>query len=365
MPFESGSFALAMFRMPKKLPENSLELFASRQAGLLDQIKDEPVMGWVSGRHLLESRIDEETAICGGHLHMCLRTAERKIPATLLKAICRREELIYMQANNTVSVPSKVRKQIKAEAVEKNLLKMPPSITGVPMVIDQAAGMLYLGCASQAQIDNFLALFLKTTEIEPLPFNIDYIAVHSCKCDPTSLHTLSFTDKSANEDDPMPGRDFLTWLWYFSEMEGGTVKLDKYGEFALAIEGPLTFAYSAEAKGSGETSVKKGCPLRSAEAKAALEVGKKLKKAKILLVRGEERWTGSFDADKFVFSGLSLPDGEEMEHSSRFAERIEFLHMFQMAMQEYVKTFIESASGKEFKSLEKKIIKWASERASY
>ena len=35
------------------MPENYLELFAKHSAGKLDDVKDEPVLGWVSGRHLL------------------------------------------------------------------------------------------------------------------------------------------------------------------------------------------------------------------------------------------------------------------------------------------------------------------------
>ncbi|OGV51047.1 MAG: hypothetical protein A2017_12735 [Lentisphaerae bacterium GWF2_44_16] len=365
MPFESGSFTLSIFRMPEKLPENYLELFASNNAGTLDSVKDEPISGWVSGRYLLETRIDEETAISGGHLYLNLRTAERKIPSMLLKAICRREELAYIQANKAISVPSKIRREIKEEAVEKNLMKMPPTISAVSFVIDMASGLLYLGTGSTAQIDNFLGCFHKTTQLEPLQLNIEDMMERLFKGRESDLPTLTFSADAGKDEGPAPGRDFLTWLWYYSEKEGGSVKLDKYGEFEMMIEGPLTFAFSEEAKGSAETNLKKGNPLRSAEAKAALNVGKRLKKAKITIVRGEEIWTCSFDADKFVFGGVSLPDGEEMEPDSRFAERINYLHIFQLVIQEYFRTFVAATKDSELQALEKKIQKWAKERDSY
>ena len=64
----------------------------------------------------------------------------------------------------------------------------------------------------------------------------------------------------------------------------------------------------------------------SAEAKAALAVGKKLRKAKILMARGDaDKWSFTFDADTFTITGLTLPETEEMELNARFEERVIFL----------------------------------------
>lgn len=365
MPFEKGSVTIAIYRLTEKLPENYLEFFAANTAGTLDSVKDEPVTGWVSGRHLLEVKIDEETAICGGHVYLNMRTAERKIPATLLNAICRREEFVYMQANNTISVPSKIRKEIKEDAIEKNLMKMPPSISAVPFVIDMASDMLYLGTGSPTQRDNFLEFFHKTVEVEPFPVDAQDMMHRLFDATVTDLPAIRFSAEGQADSEPVPGRDFLTWLWYYSEEGGGKISLDNYGDFECMVEGPLTFAFSAEAKGSAEANIKKGNPMRSAEAKAALQVGKKLKKAKVTIVRGQDAWAFTFDADKFVYGSLSLPDGEEMEIASCFAERVTFLHIFNLAMQEYFRVFAESMRSKDFHALEKKIMKWASERDSY
>lgn len=361
MPFEYGSFAMTIFKMPRNLPENYLELFSSLKAGQLDQVGDEPSIGWVSGRHLLESEIDDATALCGGHLYLNLRTAERKIPATLLNAICKRAELAYMQENNAMKVPPKEKKRIKQEAVEKNLKKMPPTISGIPMVLDMASNALYVGTGSTAQLDNFLAVFLKTTEVEPFHLNVEEMLgerIHK-------LPLVSFSEETS-DDNPTPARDFLTWLWFYSEMHGGKVTHKQFGDFEIMIEGPLTFSFSSDdTKGSCETAVKKGNPLLSAEAKAALQVGKKLKKAKFTMARGQEIWKGSVDIDKFAFSGITLPEGEEMERESSFQERIEFLNIFSEAMKLYFEKFVETVTAKEWMKTEKEIQKWVRERDSY
>ena len=163
MPFDNGTVTLTIFRLPMDLPENVLELLHAGRSGMLDAVKEEPMIGWVSGRHLLESDINEETAICGGHIYINLRKAERKIPSALMTAICRREELVYMQANDCVTVPRKVRRQIKQDAIEKHLMKMPPSLAAIPVVIDRNTNYLYLGATSNAQIDDFISKFIKST----------------------------------------------------------------------------------------------------------------------------------------------------------------------------------------------------------
>jgi hypothetical protein len=243
-------------------------------------------------------------------------------------------------------------------------MKMPPSLSAVPVVVDRASKVMYLGTGSPSQVDNFLAFFLKTFEAEPMQLNVDEMMFRLFQKDGVDLPQLSFTDAFI-EEEHTPARDFLTWLWYFSEEESGRISLEQYGDFELMIDGPLTLAFAAEGKGATETTIKKGSPLKSAEAKAALEVGKKLRKAKLVFCRGEDIWSGTFDADKFSFSGVQLPEGEEMEANSRFAERIQFLHIFQIALQEYFKKFVDETTGTGWQELEKKIKKWTEERDSY
>ena len=62
MPFERGTLAVTMFSLPESMPENYLELFSQYKAGNLDAVKDEPQVGWVGGRHLLETTIAERIA---------------------------------------------------------------------------------------------------------------------------------------------------------------------------------------------------------------------------------------------------------------------------------------------------------------
>ena len=364
MPFDRGSVTFTVFSLPERLPENYVELFYGRRAGKLDDISEDVQIGWVTGRHLLESNIVEETTICGGHVYLNMRKAERKIPASLLNAICKREELVWMAANEAPKVPAKVKKDIREEMVEKHLMKMPPHITGLPFVIDMAAKMLYLGSGSQTQIDDFVAFFNQTVGIEPHQMTVEEMMFRHFKTDCRDLPQLKLSH-NAQDDETVHARDFLTWLWYFSETTGGKLQSDKYGDFELMLEGPLTLAFFMEGQGATETTVKKGLPQKSAEAKVALAIGKKLRKSKLTIARGEDIWTGAFDADKCSFSSLRLPDGQEMEEHSRFAERVQNLYVFQDVFQEYFKAYVDFVTADDWEAKQLEIITWASERDSF
>ncbi len=364
MSFERGSFALTLFRLPEKLPDDALELFESKAAGKLDDLKDELAVGWVSGRHLLERKINEATATCGGHFYLSLRTAQRKIPASLLNAECRMEELEYMQMNKLLFVPNKVRRQIKKDIEEKRLMQMTPVLSGIPFVIDKTSSMLYLGTSSPTKMDTFLSLFLDTFKMEPVQIGIDDMMFRMFKQDVTGLKPVRFSKNCKAESNP--GRDFVTWLWFHCEERGGKLKTKDFGDFELMIEGPITFALSDEAEGSGETVVRKGNPLRSAEAKAALDVGKKIKKAKFTIARDKEIWSGTIDADLMTFSGLKLPEGEKLDDpGSIFAERVNLLHIFQNVIQEYFRMFASSVRGEKWAKEESEILKWGAEKQAY
>jgi len=363
MPFDNGSLALTYFYLSNPMPDDYLEKFASYKAGTLDSVKDEQQIGWVTGRTLLESEINEHTSIRGGHLFLQMRTAERKIPAILLKAICQREELAFMAANETEKVTSKAKKEIREEVTEKHLRNMPPTIGGVPFVVDLSNNMLYLGTASAKQIENFIGFFYKTTGVEPIQMSAGEMMYRLFQVGENELPELLFSEDA--DDEPIPARDFLTWLWYFYETQDNRIEVGSYGDIEMMIEDPLVFAFASQTKGAGETAVKKGDrPLHSPEAQAALTVGKKLKKAKLTFTRGQDIWSCSFDADRFAFTGLKLPVGEEMDMNSRFAERITNLQIFHDIIMEYFRIYAEAVRGEKGKKLAKDVLNWTKKRSA-
>lgn len=364
MSFERGAVSVTVFRIPESLPENAIDLFAAKAAKKLNDIPGDDVsVGWVSGRNLLELNINEATAKLGGYIYLNLRVAQRKILGGAFNAECRKQELDWMTMNKMEFVPGKVRREIKKDVKEKALMKIEPQISGIPFVIDTNAHLLYLGATSPRKIDTFLAYFHDTFKIEPVQMCGRDIMFNLFNKDADDLSCVKFAKSAPHQTESERGRDFLTWLWYFSEEKNGHLNLENYGDFEIMIEGPLTFAQTDEAEGSRETVVRKGNPLRSAEAKTALDTGKKLKKAKFAIARGKEVWKGTFDVGFFTFGGLSLPEGEKLlDSDSMFAERVNYLHVFQQAIQGYFAIFAITLGSADWPKEQERILEWSENR---
>ncbi len=365
MPFDNGPITCRVCQMPQPLPENAVFEFNRRKARDLQRVGTEPEFGWVTGRHLLENRIDEETAYAGGFLHLALRLTERKVPASLLRAYCRMRELEW-EAEHGKRPNRKQRQEIKVEILQALLPEMPPQMKGVPFVVDANAERLYLGAGPGSGEDTFLELFRETTGFEPVPLGPEIYASIALGIEPVDVPELRFTPETntdAETDGSIMGRDFLTWLWYIQE-EIGEVSLDPYGRFTLMLDGPLVF--QAEDGGARESIVRKGAPTISAEAKAALMVGKKLRRAKLYL-RDESgaTWSAIVDADTFVFRTLKLPEGEALEPHAVFEERITNLFLFQRAFYALFELFLKEIRVPEkYETLQRSIKEWVARRES-
>ena len=90
--------------------------------------------------------------------------------------------------------------------------------------------------------------------------------------------------------------------------------------------------------------------------------GKKLKKAKVSVTRNNEVWSGNFDADKFAFGSLALPEGEAQDDEGRFEERMESLAVLANALECYFNVFADKLSAPDFPEYQKKIQKWVLDR---
>jgi hypothetical protein len=322
MSFESGSIAVRMFYVGKGLPKDVVEKFAKHEAPPLKSIGTGAAQGWVGGRHLIDVPITEENAYYGGYLRVALVKAERKVPGSLLRAECMLEEVAYMRAEGKAYVDRKARSDIRKEVMGRLLPTMPPTLKGIPLVYDDREQVMYAGALSESQLDAFLISFKGTVGVNLIPVNAGTAAAKRRGINVADWRKTSFSAEVGDEEmEEAPGLDFLTWLWFASEARGGIFATKEYGELGVAIEGPLLFTRAGA--GAHEISLRKGLPTVSAEAKTALLSGKKLRRAKVMLARGDEKWTCSFDAEMFVFRGVRLPEPKEMlDPASRFQERV-------------------------------------------
>ncbi len=361
MSFEGGSISFRMFHLPQDLPANAVERFARHKLPALDYLKDAPVSGWVTGRHL-DRHITKDTAYHGGYLRMTLVQAERKIPTSLLRAECRMEELARQEADNAAFLPARVRSEIKRAVYDRLLPQMPPALKGISFVLHEASQLLFATCLSDKQTDAFLTGFTQAQPAQPIVLDPNSTAAWRRHVDVRDWPAVSFSPEvEAGSEDKNVGLDFLTWMLFASEARGGIFKLGDLGSFGILVEGPLLFYM--EGAGAHETVLRKGDPVFSMEAKAALLAGKKLRRAKVTFARGHETWQVTLDARDFVFRSLRLPDTEALDPIGRFQERMRALEVFAQAFFALYERFLDERGRTEtWRQTISEIHRWISDR---
>jgi hypothetical protein len=117
------------------------------------------------------------------------------------------------------------------------------------------------------------------------------------------------------------GEEFLTWMWFRWETDGGEFRLAGGRVVGVALDDLLTFAPPSEDE--TEQTLRHGLPTRTAEARTALRQGRRLRKARLLLAEGPRQWSATLDAQAMQLSAVKLPeDAEEVEsEADRTADR--------------------------------------------
>ncbi len=326
MAFESGSISFRLFHMAQKMNDGAVQQFAKHALPSLEALGADKMAGWVTGRHLLDRHVTEDTAHFGGYLRLTLVSAERKIPSALFRAECKMEELAQLAASGYERLSARVRSEIRESVTSRLLPKMPPQLKAQPFIAEVTGDRLWASALSDVQAEDFAQQFGRSAGSAPIPLTPETAAARR-KIDVRQWDLAVFSPEAEGEPvSDRAGHDFLTWFWFIAEARRGLVTLPEIGEFGLLIEGPLTFVM--EGGGAHEIVLRKGEPRVSAEAKAALLAGKKLKRAKITLARGDEMWSCGLDGDNFAFRGLKLPQTEQLDAVSRFQDRMRLLETF-------------------------------------
>lgn len=329
MAFEHGTISFRIFELARPLPDGYLQRFADHAAPPLSSSSENAVAGWVTGRHMLDRDIKEETALYAGILRLALLEVERKIPSSLLKAECRMEELAVLAAEGKKFLKANERAEIRKSIEDRLRPQMPPSLKGLPFIHQPGRKTLYGTALSVKQSDLLCTRFVNTMGYALQPCTPEFLAAELGKgTDPRDWPPASFSPDLPDESmDAHAGREFLTWLLYHFDAGNARLTIPDTGEVGLLIEGPLVFNH--EGAGAHETILKQGEPVGSRETTACLLTGKKLRQAKIHLARGEQSWSAVLDADEFTFRSLKLPEVEpDLDSLSRFQERARLLDDF-------------------------------------
>jgi hypothetical protein len=99
--------------------------------------------------------------------------------------------------------------------------------------------------------------------------------------------------------------EFLLWLWFRAERDGGFFDLGELGEVAVVFDDQLVLeALLAETE---QSRLSGGAPTDSPEARTALRAGKRVAKAKLRVRRDEREFVFIVNAGDFALSSVKVP----------------------------------------------------------
>ena len=321
MSFNKGSVSFRAFHLPNPIPGDYVEKFSANALPGCDDSEESPggcceITGWCGHRHLADRNITEETITKAGSLFLQFVEGERKIPTSVLKTECAIEEMAALAAEGKAFLKRQERAEIRKAVVERLTPKMPLILSGIE-VVEGGDNRAYSTATSDSACDTVIMSWQHAlgTDASLIPITPATASLLWAGKGLENYDLLNLAPDHGEVTDGGAGEDFLTWLWYYSEREGGML-----GNFALMIEGPLAFVH--EGQGAHETILRKGMPTISAEAKQALMSGKKLRKAKITVSKGDDVWSFGLDAAEWIFSGTKVPTDKSLDPVSRFQEKV-------------------------------------------
>ncbi len=148
------------------------------------------------------------------------------------------------------------------------------------------------------------------------------------------------------------GEEFLTWLWFRIETEGGEFDLTRDRQVGVVVDDFITFAPREEE--DTEQTLRKGMPTRTVEARVALASGHRLRKAKLVVALGERMWNFTFVGATMGFSGLRVPEDDEDAESAeeRSRDRVASFLEIQEIVQELYAQFLRVRLDRDYRRKE-------------
>jgi hypothetical protein len=147
----------------------------------------------------------------------------------------------------------------------------------------------------------------------------------------TAASAAETAEREVKDDLVFLGREFLTWLVFHAETDGGSFDGDdEVPAFAIAFGGRLTLRSPA---GMVTDMVLKGpAPVGSADLRYALAGGLAVKEAELRLEQGDRGWSFALAAENFDLKRVKLPALLDEENDDPGDERMQLLGALEAAL---------------------------------
>lgn len=379
MGFLSGSLTFDRFRITNDptgiFGDEHLELLSKHQIKSSGQnLLEKPSVGFLGGAHILDTQFDFEKNVIGEAMHFAVRIDSCQIPGPIKRAWTHIELSGVMQ-DNPGGRPTKVQREEAKEAVESRCAEESKNgnykkMAVVPILWDSQTESLFVGNTSEKTADYCLGLMqdvfgLEFSKVNPGKLALEFADTAETTesvfdASPTAFHpesngTVVWWNGMTDNYDYL-GNEFLLWLWWNWEVNGDVIALNDgtevSGMFArsLSLDCPIGE--------NGKETISSESPVTLPEAKLAVQNGKLPRKAGLTLIRNDEQYDLTLQAESFSICSAKIKQLEDDVTSTDSFDRIESVRQIAATMDLLFGVFCTARFCGEWPSELKKIQAW-------
>jgi hypothetical protein len=379
MGFFSGRVSFFRYQVaspaPRMFGPEHLEQLTAHAIGTQRMAaQDGSEIGWTTGLDILDTDFDLAKNIVQDTLHFALRVDRQKLPSDLLRSYTR-VELQALAAQNPSGRPSSrqkkeareaARQRLEVEAQDGRYLRR----KACPVLWDSQTKQLLVGTTSAGALDQAQRLFQETFRSNLVRLDAGAFAEQWSETSEQAkrlshLRPATFVAVAEDSDivwvkDPAScgylGNEFLLWLWFMLDTEGDTLTL--VDDSTVTVMLAQTLVLECPRGVSGHETIRTEAPTRLPEAQRAIQAGKLPRRAGLILVRHDQQYELTLQAEFLAVSGAKLPPPESSEARARLEERVSQLRHLIESLDLLYTSFLHRRLDADWQKEQQRIQQW-------
>ncbi|MFN5296960.1 MAG: hypothetical protein ACK5HA_01580 [Planctomycetaceae bacterium] len=380
MGFLSGRMSFERFEVsgrPLKAP-GPAQLEALARLAIRDSstpAAESAAVGFIAGRHLFDRDFQLEKNIIDGAVLAALRVDVSRVPGPLRKAWLE-IELAALAAESPTGRVSRTERKEAQEAVQARCEEELAEgkfrrMSQTPFLWDAPNRLCYVASTSSGVQEHLRGLFHEAFGLslkpltagragEKLAAELEAQAAWD-RIAPSSFHGGELPQSPEwLEGSPVPadflGNEFLMWLWWWFERQSEHLDLPDDSQVTGMIAKSL--AMQCPVGQTGRDTLSAEAPGKTPEAFQAAKSGKWLRRAGLVLVRGEDQFQFALQGERLGVGGLALESATGADAPSHPAERIGQLRRFSETLDLLYRAFITRRLSRGWNAEVKQIREW-------
>ena len=287
----------------------------------IDDLPELQAYGWTCLEDMLDTEWRTAPPQKGNYFTFSLRLDTRRIPPAIIKkqlSLAMKAEKEKLEAQGKKFISRERKKELKEQVLLRLRQRFLPTPAEFNVVWEPDRNEVWFASTQGKMIDLFMEAFLNTfdlhlEQIEPYSLAEGLLDdVEMGKLD--SSESTRFTGEPGSDGlmlGNVLGEEFLTWLWFQSDVAPGAF-VNKEGQpFSVSMEQRIVVqGGQGDAK---ETASVAGTLSPLTEARFGLGKGKKVTRATIRLEKDELAFQFTLSADDFTLGSMKLPKVEKPE----------------------------------------------------